>query len=159
MFHAKIPVRKELINKIEKEKKERSVGIALTDKAKKSFEIGKPIAGMAGQESNVLLKYFNEPNLTQGRVNKIRNCLKNIGWWKSESSCSLWAEKEEIELVLLKTEPSSIQDTAIVWLKSSHKSEIKATFRAMPKRDFIMCYFILHAIVNITKQLTIKSCG
>ncbi len=46
----KIPVRKEHIRKMEKEKNEISSGIAIADQAKKILETGKPINGMIGQE-------------------------------------------------------------------------------------------------------------
>ncbi len=45
----------------------------------------------------------------------------------------LWTEKEELELVRLKTEPISIHNTALAQLKSRHKLEIMVTFRAMTK--------------------------
>ncbi len=59
---------------MEKEKKEWSAVVALAEKVKK-FENGKQIAEMDVQEWNVLMKWFHEPNLTQGRVDK-----KGIFW-------------------------------------------------------------------------------
>ncbi len=79
---AEIPIRKEQIKKMEKEKKDRSAGIACTEKVKESFETGKPITGMTVQELNALLKWFHEPNPTQGRVDKKRDCL--IKYWTME---------------------------------------------------------------------------
>lgn len=77
---SEIPVGKEQIKKIKKNKKERSTGIALTGEANKVLVTWKPISGMVDQELNVLLKWFNVPNSTLGRMDERRNCLKNNGW-------------------------------------------------------------------------------
>ncbi len=61
---------------MEKNKKEKSAGIVLTGEAKKILENGKPNAGMIDQELNVLLKWFNEPNPTNGKVDEKRKHLK-----------------------------------------------------------------------------------
>ncbi len=54
---------------------------------------------------------------------------------KAASIFSPWTEREELELAWLKTEPISIQDTAIGRLQSIHKREIMATFKAMAKEE------------------------
>ena len=91
---------------------------------------------MTVQELNALLKWFNEPNPTQGRVDKKRNCLKKLlDDGKAAPIFSPWTEREELELAWLKTEPISIQDTAIGRLQSIHEREIMATFKAMAKEE------------------------
>ncbi len=73
------PVVKVQIQKVEKEIKEKALGIALAEEARKSLEAGKSITGMAGQELNILLKWFNETDTIQGRVDERRGHWKNIG--------------------------------------------------------------------------------
>ncbi len=65
---------------------------------------------------------------------------KGIAWkilddGKTATFYLLWKEKEELELVMLKTVPISIHNTALTQLKSRHKMEIMATFTAMSKEE------------------------
>ncbi len=84
--------------------------------AKKILENGKPIAGMIGQ---ILLKWFNQPNPKNGKVDEKKKRLKKIlDDGKTAPFYFSWTEKEEFKLVLLKTEPIYIHDTALTRLKS-----------------------------------------
>ncbi len=90
---AEILLRKEQIKKMEKSEKGMSVGIALMGEAKKILDTGKPIAGIIDPEINVLLKWFNKPNPTQGKVDKKRNHLKNLDNGKAAPFYLSWTEQ------------------------------------------------------------------
>ncbi len=77
MFHvAEMHVRKVQVKKLEKDKKVRAKGIALTSVPKEILENGKPPSDLSVVELNVLLKWVNELLPDQGKVDDKRRHLK-----------------------------------------------------------------------------------
>lgn len=69
---------KETIKKIVEEKKKKTVGIKLAEKAEGIWMSGKNVTDMTRPELNVLLKWYNEPKTGEGKVEETMKWLKDV---------------------------------------------------------------------------------